>query len=390
MHKFLLPLLGISCLLGMGECLPRIVGGGGSALRVFTFLPPLVTMLVTPVGPCLPALPVGGLLLCSPAATATGVALLLKGELLWLNFEEDAVVFCPMVALEREVELWPASLWWGDCTLLGFWWRGVLWVEELLCVLRLIFSSSSIVMTVLPSRTRLRVASDKTDLLKETLLPLVEGFILVGDITLEGVLRRWGWERDWPHGMESRCCWLGTSPTPSISITDVFDGATIYLLLLVEFLDTDIRGVVKDVILVSTFFGEGIPAMRFCRARLAASTIKAVSDFLITMCELNSSLTSPGSVLPMRESSSLFSLTSLTGLAPTREGVAEVSIGGRLMEEWSFFNGLFFVRLTLVDASVLTRGGREMAPGERGSWSGTRWCGWSSHGDSRIGRWTSL
>ena len=157
-----------------------------------------------------------------------------------------------------------------------------------------------------------------------------------------------------------------------MSITDVFDGATIYLLLLVEFLDTDIRGVVKDVILVKTFFGEGIPAMRFCLALLAASTIKAVSDFLITMCELNSSLVSPpspGSVLPMREFTSLFSLISLTGLAPTREGVADVSIGSRLMEEWSFFNG-FFVWLTLVEASVLTRGGREMAPGERGLCSG--------------------
>ena len=224
-------MLGISCLLGMGECLPCIVGGCGSALQTFTFFPPLVTTLVIPVGPCLPIL-TPGLLLCRVA-----IALVLKGELLWLNFEEDAPVFCPTVTLEREVELWPASLWWGECPMLALWWRGVLWVEQPLCVL-LIFSSSSIVMTVLPPRTRLRVASDKTDLLKDTLLPLVEFFILVGDITLEGVLRRWGWERDWPHGMESWCCWLGTSPTPSMSITDVFEGATIYLLLLVEFLDT--------------------------------------------------------------------------------------------------------------------------------------------------------
>jgi hypothetical protein len=121
-----------------------------------------------------------------------------------------------------------------------------------------------------------------------------------------------------------------------MSITDVFDGATIYLLLLVEFLDTDIRGVVNDVILVSIFFGEGIPAMRFCLALLAASTIKAVSDFLLRMCEVNSSFSSPlspDSVPPIREFTSLFSLTSLNGLAPTREGVAEVSIGGRLTEE---------------------------------------------------------
>ena len=109
-----------------------------------------------------------------------------------------------------------------------------------------------------------------------------------------------------------------------------------YLLLLVEFLDTDIRGVVKDVTLVSTFFGEGIPAMRFCLALLAASTIKAVSDFLLIMCELNSPFASPlssGSVPPIREFASLFSLMSLNGLAPMREGVAEVSIGRRLMEE---------------------------------------------------------
>ena len=121
-----------------------------------------------------------------------------------------------------------------------------------------------------------------------------------------------------------------------MSITDVFDAATIYLLLLVEFLETDIRGVVKDVIFVSTFFGDGMPAMRFCLALLAASTIKAVSDFLLRTCELNSSFASPfssGSVPPMRELASLFPLTSLNCLAPTREGVAEVSIGGRLMEE---------------------------------------------------------
>ena len=46
------PLLGTSCLLGIGECLPLIVGGCGSALRTLTFLPPLVTTLVM-AGACL-------------------------------------------------------------------------------------------------------------------------------------------------------------------------------------------------------------------------------------------------------------------------------------------------------------------------------------------------
>ena len=152
-----------------------------------------------------------------------------------------------------------------------------------------------------------------------------------------------------------------------MSITGVFEAGTIYLFLLVEFLDTDILGVVKDVILVSTFFGEGIPAMRFCLARFAASTIKAVSDFLIMMCEPNSYFASlsKGSVLPMHESISSFSLT-LSGFVPIREGVLDVSIGGRLTEEWSFLS-CFFDWLTLVEASVLTNGGSEMEPGERGS-----------------------
>ena len=99
----------------MGECLPRIVGGCGSALRTFTFLPPLVTTLaVTPVGPLLPVTLTGpGLLPCRPTPTPPppAAALVLKGELLWLSFDEDATVFCLTVTLEREVELWPASLW---------------------------------------------------------------------------------------------------------------------------------------------------------------------------------------------------------------------------------------------------------------------------------------
>lgn len=124
-------------------------------------------------------------------------------------------------------------------------------------------------------------------------------------------------------------------------MTAVFEGGTIYLLLLEEFLDTDIRGVVKEVILVSTFLGEGMPAMRFSLALLAASTIRAVSDFLLTTCKEFSSL------------------SLMSDLATTRDCREPVSMGGRLTEEW-FFLRVVRGGLTLVDASFLISGGKSI------------------------------
>ena len=140
-----------------------------------------------------------------------------------------------------------------------------------------------------------------------------------------------------------------------------------YLLrLLEEFLDTDIRGVVNDVILVSTFFGEGIPAIRFSLARLAASTINAVSDFLLITCE---------------EMSYFSSLSLMSDLATTRDCREVVSIGGRLMDDDTFFKDSFGGQI-LVDASVLTSGGREAEGGRERRSSGCR----STGGCSKLGR----
>ena len=142
----------------------------------------------------------------------------------------------------------------------------------------------------------------------------------------------------------------------------VFDGGTIYLLLLEEFLETDILGVVKEVIFVSTFFGEGIPAMRFSLALLAASTISAVSDFLLTTC------------------SEFSSLSLMSDLAITRDCSEVVSIGGRLTEEWFFFKVLLG-ELTFLDGSFLTSGGRSMGGVLRlRSRRSGAWVGWSKLG----------